>query len=373
MLAALIALLLGGAAFALSGGGTASAAPAASTPPATDDDDDDDDAVPPPPSDGDNDSPDLPASAYALGWGGLTAEEQLVVELVNRARMDPAAEVNRLDEGLASGITPGAKAPLAVTPELSEASRAHSDDMDDRNFFAHTNPDGDQPWDRAIDEGHGSSYVGENIAVIGSSSTNFDEQARVEALHQGLWESDGHQRNLMRDDWTEIGTGYDYGNWEGYPGSTFLTEMFSDRGHTYLTGVVIDDADGDEFYDIGEGQGGVRLTAIDEADATKVYATSTWDAGGYTLRLPPGTYRVIFEGGDLDSPEEARATIGGDNVKLDVIEDGAGSPVVASAVFVAGGGEETGAMLPALPPVDDDTCLPVDPDEEDGALEPALL
>ena len=94
---------------------------------------------------------------------------------------------------------------------------------------------------------------------------------------------------------------------------------------TYLTGVVIDDEDGDEFYDMGEGQGGVHITAFDGETA---YATATWAAGGYTLALPPGTYRVVFEGGELDQPYETEVTIGNENVKLDVIEESGG--VVAS-------------------------------------------
>jgi uncharacterized protein YkwD len=84
--------------------------------------------------------------------------------------MDPGAEVSRLSEPLASGI-PGAPAePLAVTRELSAAARAHSQDMDDRNFFSHTNPDGQSASARALEEGHGSGFVGENIGWIGSST-----------------------------------------------------------------------------------------------------------------------------------------------------------------------------------------------------------
>jgi uncharacterized protein YkwD len=269
-------------------------------------------------------APDLPNSAYDIGWAGLTAEEQMVVELVNRARMDPLEEVDRLDEGLASGIPNAAVQPLAVTSALSEASRDHSEDMDNRDFFSHTNPDNDGPGARAFEAGHGSGFVGENIGWIGSSRAP-DAQARAEAHHENLWESDGHQVNLMRDFWTEIGVGYDYGDYRGLDHSTFVTEMFSDRGETYLTGVVIDDEDGDEFYDVGEGQGDVRITAFDGDDA---YATATWDAGGYSLALPPGTYRVVFEGGDLDQPYETDVTIGNENVKLDVIEENGG--VVAS-------------------------------------------
>ncbi len=369
MLIFLYSFLIGGLALAMGGGGgsdesspvAAGATPGpVPLPPEVDEDDDeeiiivgDDDAGAPIPISGGSDDgadvPVLPNSAYDIGWAGLTDEEQLIVELVNRARLDPLDEVARLSEGLASGITSTTKQALAVNPELSDAARGHSEDMDNRDFFDHVNPDGDGPGARAIDADYGSGFVGENIGWIGSSRAP-DEQARAEAHHENLWESDGHQRNLMNDNWSEIGLGYDYGDYRGLDHSTFTTELFGNKGDTFLTGVVIDDADGDEFYDIGEGQGGVRVTAFDDDDA---YATATYDAGGYSLQLPPGTYRVVFEGGDLDAPYETEVTIGNDNVKLDVIEDDGtvlaslnagtpmpGIPVVESALTSAAAEEE---------------------------------
>lgn len=270
-------------------------------------------------------TPDLPASAYDIGWAGLSAEEQLIVELINRARFDPDAEVDRLNDDLSDDSSSASVQALAVVKTLSDAAEAHSEDMDDRNFFSHTDPDGGLPWDRAADAGHSTTFVGENIGWIGSTNPNFNAQVRAEAHHANLWSSDGHQENLLGSAWSEIGLGYDYGSHQGYNGSTFVTELFSDTGKTYLTGVVIDDKDSDEFYDIGEGQGDVRITAVDADD--NVYTTSTWDAGGYSLALPAGSYRVMFEGGDLDKPYETNVTIGGENVKLDVI-DQAGNAVI---------------------------------------------
>jgi uncharacterized protein YkwD len=360
MFAALLALLFGGMAAAAAGGGGASPAPAPAgptgfAPPAPPDEDEPDQPeaaapdspAPPPPQD----SPDLPASAFALDWAGLSPEEQLVVELINRARLDPADELTRQTDGFASGVTTAPKEALAVVSTLSHASREHSQDMDDRNFFAHTNPDGQSPADRAIEEGHGSRFVGENIGWIGSSSTGFDRQDRVEDHHGNLWDSDGHQQNFMNARWSEIGVGYDYGTHSGLAGSTFVTEMFGDRGHTYLTGVVIEDHDGDDFYDLGEGQGAVRITA-QAADGT-LYTTSTWDAGGYTLKLPPGTYRVTFEGGDLDAPYSTTVSIGDQNVKLDVIDPGVSGGIAVSAALLPTTEPAEALTLPALPVVED--------------------
>ncbi len=340
-------LILGGLAAAGSGGGSSSGGTSLSG--RTDDEDDtppaaEDEEAPvedaPAASQGGS-APDLPDSAYDIGWTGLTAEEQLIVELVNRARLDPLGELGRQDDGFAAGVTTAPKEALAVVETLSDAADNHSQDMDNRDFFDHTNPDGDSPSDRAIEEGHGTGFVGENIGWIGSTSTSFDEQARAEDHHDNLWDSDGHQQNFMSDVWSEIGVGYDHGDYLGYAGSTFATEMFSDRGETYLTGVVIEDADGDDFYDIGEGQGDVRITAFDGENS---YATATWDAGGYTLALPPGTYRVVFEGGDLDTPYETDVTIGDENVKLDVIDQGGAIAASLNATV------ET--VVPVLPEVE---------------------
>lgn len=313
-----------------------------------------------------SDMPDLADSAYNIGWDGLSAEEQLIVELVNRARMDPGAEVDRLNEGLAAGISSSPVEALAVVPTLSDAAEAHSEDMDNQNYFSHTGLDGDRPWDRAEEAGHENSYVGENIGWVGSTRTTFDEQARAEGHHENLWESDGHQQNLMSGNWDEIGLGYDYGSYQGYDGSTFVTELFSNTGKTYLTGVVIEDEDGDAFYDIGEGQGDVRITAYnDEAS----YATSTWDSGGYTLALPAGTYNVVFEGGDLDAPYETEVTIGNENVKLDVLDQGGDAVITLSAGPQAAEADimETLMMGPA------DDVMPFDEDILDEEPELAMF
>ncbi|MEM9032738.1 MAG: CAP domain-containing protein [Pseudomonadota bacterium] len=265
--------------------------------------------------------PEVGAGAYDIGWSGLSAEEQLIVELVNRARLDPEGELAYQAEGFAPGVSTAPKEALAVDAELSQAARDHSQDMDARNFFAHTNPDGQSPSARAAEAGYDGGGAGENIGWIGGFSVS-DTQARATAHHNNLWDSDGHQQNFMSSGYNEIGVGYDYGdytyNGTTYPASTLVTEKLGNDGDTYLTGVVIDDSDGDEFYDMGEGQGGVEITAY---NADGVHTTATWSSGGYSLKLDPGTYTVVFHGGDLDGVYETQVTIGTQNVKLDVIED----------------------------------------------------
>lgn len=78
-------------------------------------------------------------------WGlarPLTALEQLVLEMINRARLDPAGEAKRLgfslNEGLPAGKLPSsAKQPLAHNDALTDAARGHSRHMIAVDKFAH--------------------------------------------------------------------------------------------------------------------------------------------------------------------------------------------------------------------------------------------
>lgn len=284
-----------------------------------------------------SDAPDLADSAYALTWQGLTAQEQYMLELVNRARMDPEAEADRTGDAVDSGATSSSKQALAVDPILSAAADNHSEDMLDRNFFDHTNPDGDSPTDRAQDEGWPGGGVWENISARWTNASSVsNEQSWVDASHEGLWESDGHQFGMLQDSHTVVGIGIDWGEWS-YPGPTYpnamlATQNFANDGQTYLTGVVIDDADNDDFYDIGEGQGGVHITVWNDL---QIYTSSTWDSGGYSIAVNTGTYNVRFEGGDLATAFETSVTIGDQNVKLDVNEDDLGLAVMSGAPGVS--------------------------------------
>ncbi|MGQ3410682.1 CAP domain-containing protein [Natrinema sp. LN54] len=68
------------------------------------------------------------------------------------------AEINerRADHGLE---------PLAWDGTIASVSRAHSDDMAQRDYFAHTNPDGEGPYDRFRDVDSYCQGYGENIAM----------------------------------------------------------------------------------------------------------------------------------------------------------------------------------------------------------------
>jgi hypothetical protein len=89
-----------------------------------------------------------------------------------------------------------------------------------------------------------------------------------------------------------------------------------------LLGVMIADADGDRFYDIGEGLGGITVTAQGSAG---IFTTTTWSSGGYQMVLPPGSYTVTFTGAGLAAPLVYTVTMAAANLKLDGFAQDIGS------------------------------------------------
>ncbi|MGI9471611.1 MAG: CAP domain-containing protein, partial [Rubripirellula sp.] len=103
----------------------------------------------------------------------MTPHEQLLLELVNRARSNPSAEAAlygiNLNEGLTAGtITTTPKQPLAPNQILMDASAAHSADMIANDYFNHTNLNGESPSDRVLAAGYPVGAA-ENISYGGST------------------------------------------------------------------------------------------------------------------------------------------------------------------------------------------------------------
>lgn len=254
----------------------------------------------------------------------LTADEQYLLELINRARLDPLAEAKRqgidLNEGLAAGtLQSGSRQVLAPNAALSETANLHSLWMLKQGVFSHTGAGGSMPWDRAADQGYIRAMVGENISVRMSSGSSFATVPTVEAHNSGLFKSAGHRQNLLNEGFRDVGLGletgpfrYQGGNWTG----SMLTEVFGARmeGVALVTGVVFQDGDGDRFYDIGEGRGGARFTI---AGVT----TSSSAAGGYGLEAGNGSAVAISGTTASGKAFTARLDMSHGNVKLDILND----------------------------------------------------
>ncbi len=96
---------------------------------------------------------------------------------------------------------------LSVNPVLMQVAEAHSQDMVNRNFFDHVNPDGQDPGDRLDEAGYAWWYCGENIGRGYSTA---------QAMFDGWKKSPGHWANMVSTNYTEIGIGYVAGGRYGY-------------------------------------------------------------------------------------------------------------------------------------------------------------
>ncbi|MFG2806758.1 CAP domain-containing protein [Streptomyces massasporeus] len=103
--------------------------------------------------------------------------------------------------------------PLSADPLLTTAAQAHSADMVARAFYAHTAPDGGQPWDRAAAAGSTRRSIGENIACGQRSPADVVE---------GWMNSPGHRANILKPGFTHIGVGFAGGGRAGM----YWTQLF---------------------------------------------------------------------------------------------------------------------------------------------------
>jgi uncharacterized protein YkwD len=87
--------------------------------------------------------------------------------------------------------------PLVRDPALTELAADFSQDMAERGYFSHTDPDGLDPWDRAAAAGI-DNLAGENIAM---------GQADAQAVMDSWMNSEGHRANILNCDFRTIGVG----------------------------------------------------------------------------------------------------------------------------------------------------------------------
>jgi hypothetical protein len=94
----------------------------------------------------------------------------------------------------------------ALLPDetLDSIAREHSVDMLRRNFFSHTNPDGDSPGDR-IGKAH-RQLVGEGAENVWSGS-GYSVAASAAQIVGDFMNSPGHRANILNQEYTHLGVG----------------------------------------------------------------------------------------------------------------------------------------------------------------------
>jgi uncharacterized protein YkwD len=95
---------------------------------------------------------------------------------------------------------------LVENPILTHAATIKAQDMAARGYFAHVDPDGNQPWHYLGLAGYQYVSAGENLAV------NFTDSTEV---HRAWLNSPTHKANIVRPQFTEIGIGTARGMYKG--------------------------------------------------------------------------------------------------------------------------------------------------------------
>ena len=110
---------------------------------------------------------------------GLTADEAKAFQLLN---------ADRAAHGLPA---------LKLNMNLVRLAEKYGQDMINRNYFSHYNPEGQSPFDRMQQAGITYSYAGENLAI----------NSNVKAAETAFMNSAGHRANILNTNFTEVGIG----------------------------------------------------------------------------------------------------------------------------------------------------------------------
>lgn len=266
-----------------------------------------------------------------------TGAEQQMLELLNRMRAAPAAELplllNSSDVDVKNGLkvfgvntsalasqwaqlTPAQ--PLAWNASLLETAKNHSAAMLSADAQEHQLSGEADMGTRATAAGYDYSLLGENIFAYAKSVFHGHAAFAIDwgTTSTGIQDPAGHRQNMMDARFNEVGIGIVSSTSGKKTGPLLITEDFGRRdAEPYVLGVAYFDRNHDGLYTPGEGLAGVDVT-ISGSEGT--YTTRTYAAGGYQLQVPAGDYTVTFSGAGLTDPVVRQTTVGSSNVKVDL-------------------------------------------------------
>ncbi len=121
----------------------------------------------------------VPLGFAKAGAKPCANDEAKMIELVNRERTSRGLKPVRPDD------------------DLRGVARAHSDDMLRRGYFAHSSPEGIDPFQRMASAGITYEYAGENLAF----------GPNVDTAMNGLMNSPGHRANILKPEYGKLGVG----------------------------------------------------------------------------------------------------------------------------------------------------------------------
>ncbi len=104
--------------------------------------------------------------------------------------------------------------PVSLDSNLTQLAQAKSEDMTERDYFGHWNP-----------EGMTSNDLRKNYAIAQYVSENIARDVSVSLAQYGLMRSASHRSNILNDEWKRVGFGFS----QLAEGGTMFVQIFSDE------------------------------------------------------------------------------------------------------------------------------------------------
>ncbi|MFO0878590.1 MAG: Ig-like domain-containing protein [Gemmataceae bacterium] len=259
----------------------------------------------------------------------ISAAEQLFVYALNRARHDPGAYEREQNLSIdLDYVAP--QPPLAIHESLFSSSEIKSVEMATNNYFGHQSAvTGKWPNLLAREAGYdlpASFQIGAYTYPLADNSNQIESLAagyssaevalRALIVDQGV-SPPGHRNHLLGIGEfyaysREIGVGYAYNAASTYDHYWAIHATASSNRGPFATGVVFNDLNGNNRYDLNEGLAGVTVRVGNQSVTTN-------SAGGWSAVVDAGEYLVTASGGSFVGTATAAIRVGSENMEVDFL------------------------------------------------------
>ncbi len=305
---------------------------------------------------------------------GPTADKQYVLELINLVRTNPSAAADRVTSNLSSDVqatlqqyglsadglksqmkSAAAQPPLAYSDALDSTAQGQSHDEVVQGKQTHTGANGSSLGDRLKSANYNLATAGENTYAYAESV----DQAMQSFLFDWGVADHGHYNNLLQPGvsaqkaYKDVGVGLVNNSGNGVGPLVITTDFGAEQNQgPQIVGVVYNDLNHDHFYNVGEGQGGVTITATDSSG--KAYSVQNWQSGGYQLAVPTNMDYTVAASVNGQVIQTQSVHVSDVNAKVDFVLNGPLPPAPAPIAALA----PAPAPAPVAPPAPAPTPAP---------------
>ncbi|WP_161602416.1 CAP domain-containing protein [Tautonia marina] len=318
----------------------------------------------------------------------VTGEQQLMLELINEALINPESAAERVEQGLTRGAitaitrdgdsvesvisdiaSSDSRPPVAWDASLADAAKRHTEYQIRLGGQTHDGPKGlETATDRVIAAGYGNpDTVAENI-IYGVDSSEHAMRAFLADYGPGN-SQDPHRENILQtssdrnESHQDVGVAIlpvevsvDRSTPFGSPTPStetklVVTQVFArkEEAAPKILGVVFDDSNNDQFYDLGEGVSNAEVTITNSGTGQSSRVT-TWSSGGYQAEVTPGVHQVEVRVNDR-LVGRRDVVVGRENTKIDFRVNDAPRTVLQMPVSSTPRSTATSTVRPSVAPV----------------------